>query len=317
MKHEVSLQSGSMRQRNILEGLSVFVAVAETLSFTAAAGRLGISPSAASQAVRNLEERIGTLLLRRSTRSISLTDAGADYLSNAGPALAQLHRATQDIAGRSVQPSGSLRLSMPRAAFNRRIAPVLKGFQAAYPDIVVEVDVEGRLIDIVERGFDAGVRYGDLLERDMVAVKISSPSEAVLVASPEYLRSRKTPCRPADLLEHHAVVCRREMTGQIVPWVIRSGNETVRLAPPARCIVQDLVSEIELTVRGFGIGCLPIASVSDLLRSGKLTRVVAAWSVPLEPLYLYFPSQRHKSAALRAFIAFLQAHPEDAGSEVS
>jgi len=144
-----------MRQKDLLEGLPVFLAVAELLSFSAAARRLGISASAASQAVRKLEARVGTPLLRRSTRSISLTDTGAEYVGRAGPALRELLLATEDVAGQSGQPSGPLRLTMPRSAFDGAVAPVPAQFRAAYP--AVEVEVEGRLVDVVEQGFDAGL----------------------------------------------------------------------------------------------------------------------------------------------------------------
>ena len=297
-----------MRQKNVLEGVAVFVAVAEAGSFSEAARRLGISPSAASQAIRGLEERLGTPLLRRSTRSLSLTDVGTDYLLAAAPALLQLRRAAEEAAGRGGRPAGSLRLTMPRAPFDLLIAAALAAFQDTYPDVELEIAVEARLIDIVRQGFDAGLRYGNLIEKDMVAVPIAPRSEAVLVASPAYLQARSIPNIPGDLLHHRAVVCRSQTTGLIIPWVLQSTGETVEIAPPAATIVHDLASQIELTVRGLRIVSAPAASVSHLLAAGTLARVLPAWSSPLEALYLYFPSRRHQSAALRAFVAFLKAH---------
>lgn len=284
----------------------MFVAVAEAGSFSEAARQLGISPSAASQAIRGLEERLGTPLLRRSTRSLSLTDAGAEYLLAAAPALSQLKRAAEAAAGRSGRPAGPLRLNMPRAPFDLLIAPTLAAFQEAYPAVEVEIAVERRIIDIVEQGFDAGLRYGNLLAKDMVAVQVAPSSEALLVASPAYLQFRSTPKVPSDLLEHRAVMCRSQTTGLIIPWVLQSAGETVQITPPAATIVHDLASQIELTVRGLGIVSAPAASVSDLLAAEKLARVLPDWSISLEALYLYFPSRRHQSAALRAFIAFLK-----------
>ena len=162
------------------------------------------------------------------------------------------------------------------------------------------------MIDIVKQGFDAGLRYGDFLEKDMVAVPVAPRSEAVLVASPTYLHARSLPSLPSDLLNHRAVVCRSQITGLIKPWILHSAGETVQIAPSAATIVHDLASQIELTVRGLGIVSAPAASVSDLLAAGKLARVLPDWSISLEALYLYFPSRRHQSAALRAFIAFLK-----------
>ncbi|MBA8880910.1 LysR family transcriptional regulator [Phyllobacterium myrsinacearum] len=295
-----------MRQKNPIEGVAVFVAVAETGSFSEAAKRLGISPSAASQAIRGLEERIGTPLLRRSTRSVSLTDVGTDYLQAAAPALSQLRLAAEEAAGRGGQPSGPLRLTMPRAPFDLLIAATLVAFQDAYPEVELEISVEARLIDIIKQGYDAGLRYGNCLEKDMVAVPVASTSEAVLVASPAYLHARATPRVPSDLLEHRAVMCRSQITGLIIPWTLQCADETVQIAPPAATIVHDLASQIELTVRGLGIVSAPAAIIFDLLNAEKLSRVLPAWSSPLEELYLYFPSRRHQSAALRAFVAFLK-----------
>ena len=296
-----------MRQRDTLEGVPVFVAVAEAGSFSEAARKLGISPSAVSQAVRGLEGRLGTPLLRRSTRSVSLTDVGTEYLLAAAPALSQLRQAAEDAAGRGGKPAGPLRLTMPRAPFDLLIAAALASFLDTYPDVELEIAVEGRLIDIVKQGFDAGLRYGDCLEKDMAAVPVAPRSEAILVASPAYLQARSMPNLPCDLLGHRAVMCRSQSTGLIKPWTLQSAGESIQIAPPAATIVHDLASQIELTVRGLGVVSAPAASVSDLLDAGTLSRVLPAWSSPLEALYLYFPSRRHQSAALRAFVAFLKA----------
>ena len=295
-----------VRQKNPLEGVAVFVAVAEAGSFSGAARRLGVSPSAVSQAIRTLEERLGTPLLHRSTRSVSLTDIGSDYLFAAAPALSQLRRAAEEAAGRGGRPAGPLRLTMPRAPFDLLIASALAAFQDTYPDVDLEIAVEARLIDIVKHGYDAGLRYGNCLEKDMVAVPVAPRSEAVLVASPAYLHARAMPDIPSDLLDHRAVVCRSQITGLVMPWKLQSAGKTIQIIPPAATIVHDLASQIELTVRGMGIVSAPAASVSDLIDAGKLSRVLPTWSSPLETLYLYFPSRRHQSAALRAFVAFLK-----------
>ncbi len=307
-----------MRQKDPLEGLPVFLAVAELLSFSGAARRLGISASAASQAVRKLEARVGTPLLRRSTRSISLTDTGAEYVGRAGPALRELLLATEDVAVRSGQPSGPLRLTMPRSAFDGAVAPVLARFRAAYP--AVEVDVEGRLVDVAGQGFDAGLRYGDMLARDVVAVKLRPGSEALLAAAPGYLRHRPPLEHPADLLDHVAVVCRSRTTGLVRPWAVQRNGDAVQVSPPTRTVVGDLMSQLDLMVRGLGVGLAAAASLSRLLDAGALVQVLPGWSTPMEPLYLYYPDRRRQSAALRAFIGFLRgnlSHAKDgaAGSQ--
>ena len=294
-----------MRQRDTLEGVAVFVAVAEACSFSEAARRLGISPSAVSQAIRGLEERLGTPLFRRSTRSLSLTDVGTDYLLAAAPALSQLRQAGEEASGRGGRPSGPLRLTMPRAPFELLIAAVLVPFQDAHPDVDLEIAVERRMVDIVKEGYDAGLRYGDRVEKDMVAVPAAPRSQAVLVASPDYLQSRATPNLPRDLLDYRGLVCRSQVTGLIIPWTLKSAEEIVQITPRSATIVHDLASQIDLTVRGLGVVCAPAAIVSDLLSAGKLSRVLPTWYSPIEALYLYFPSRRHQSAALRAFVAFL------------
>lgn len=297
-----------MRHKDPFHGVAVFVAVAEAGSFSEAARRLGISPSAVSQSIRGLEARLGTSLLRRSTRSLSLTDVGKDYLRAAAPALSRLRQAAEEASGKGGRPAGPLRLTMPRAPYELVVAPALVDFQSSYPDVELEIAVEARLIDIVKEGFDAGLRYGNYLDKDMVAVAVAPESRAVLVASPDYLQARTAPNEPSDLLGHRAIACRSQGTGLIMPWSLQSAGETVQLIPPAATIVHDLASQIDLAIRGLGIANAPAAMVSGLLDAGRLSRILPTWSCPLEACYLYFPSRRHQSAALRAFVAFLVDH---------
>ncbi|WP_420136281.1 LysR family transcriptional regulator [Sphingomonas sp.] len=298
-----------MRQQDILEGVPVFVAVAEAGSFSAAGRRLGISPSAVSQAVRGLEERIGTPLFRRSTRSLSLTDVGMEYWRSAAPALAQLRQAAEIAAGQAGRPAGPLRLTMPRAPFELLLAPMLVAFQDAYPDIELEIAVEARLVDIVKQGYDAGLRFGRYLDKDMVAVEVAPKSEAALVAAPEYLRARGQPATPRDLLDHRVIMCRSQGSGLVIPWTLQSAGETLEVAPPLATIVHDLSSQIALSIHGLGIASAPTAMVSRHLQTAKLVHVLPEWSCPLDAVYLYFPSRRHRSAALAALIAFLSRRP--------
>ena len=212
----------------------MFVAVAEADSFSEAARRLGISPSAVSQAIRGLEVRLGTPLLRRSTRSLSLTDVGKDYLLAAAPALSQLRQAAEEASGRGGRPAGPLRLTMPRAPFDLVIAEAIVAFQDAYPDVELEIAVEARMIDIVKQGYDAGLRYGNNIEKDMVAILVAPRSEAVLVGSLSYLHARSVPNVPRDLLNHRAVMCRSQTSGSIIPWTLQSAGETVQIARQRR-----------------------------------------------------------------------------------
>ncbi len=284
----------------------MFVAVAEAGSFSEAARRLGVSPSAVSQAIRSLEERLGTPLFRRSTRSVRLTDVGSDYLLAAAPAVEQLRQAAEDATGRSGRPAGPLRLTMPRAPFDQLIASTLVAFKDAFPEVELEIAVEARLVDIVKQGYDAGLRFGNHLEKDMVAVQVAPPSAAILVAAPSYLANRPLPGSPSDLLTHRAIVCRSQLTGSIIPWTLVSADDRIQISLPEATIVHDLASQIDLAARGLGIASAPSAMVTALIEEGRLTHVLPAWSSPMEALYIYFPSRRHQSAALRAFIGFLK-----------
>jgi DNA-binding transcriptional LysR family regulator len=295
-----------MRQINLLEGLPVFIAVAEARSFTQAARKLGITPSAASQAIRGLEQRIGTALLVRSTRSLSLTSAGSTYLQNAGPALDALSNATREVMGRSAQPEGLLRLTMPRAAYDSVVSARLVSFCNAFPKIDIELDIEGRLIDIIENGFDAGFRFGNFLAKGVTAMKVAPASKRILVAAPSYLRANSSINEPSDLSAHDAVVCRSRTIGLLDAWPLVAKSKSFRVDPKVRVIAGDLVSQIDLTLLGLGINCAPAASVASYLKEGRHRRVLPEWYVQLEPLHVYFPNKRTKSAALTAFLKHLR-----------
>jgi DNA-binding transcriptional LysR family regulator len=294
-----------MRQINLLEGLPVFIAVAEARSFTQAAKKLGITPSAASQAIRSLEQRIGSALLVRSTRSLSLTSAGSTYLQSARPALDALSNATREVMGRSAQPEGLLRLTMPRAAYDSVVSAKLVSFCATYPKIDIELDIEGRLIDIIDDGFDAGFRYGNFLAKDVTAIKVAPASKRILVAAPSYLRANSAINTPSDLLSHDAIVCRSRTTGLLDAWPLVAKSKSFRVDPKVRAITGDLVSQIDLTLLGLGVICVPALSVASYLRDGRLTHVLPEWCVQLEPLHVYFPNKRTKSAALTALLKHL------------
>ncbi len=187
------------------------------------------------------------------------------------------------------------------------IADTLVGFKDAFPEVELEIAVEARLVDIVKQGYDAGLRFGNHLEKDMVAVQIAPPSTAILVAAPAYLAKRSMPESPSDLLQHRAIVCRSQITGSIIPWTLVSAGDRMQISPSDTTIVHDLASQIDLAVRGLGIVSVPSAMVTELIDRGDLSRVLPLWSSPMDALYIYFPSRRHQSAALRAFVGFLKS----------
>jgi DNA-binding transcriptional LysR family regulator len=238
---------------------------------------------------------------------VSLTDVGNDYLLAAAPAVEQLRQAAEDATGRGGRPTGSLRLTMPREPFDLIIADTLVDFKDTFPEVELEIAVEARLVDIVKQGYDAGLRFGNHLEKDMVAVQIAPPSTAILVAAPAYLANRPVINNPSDLLQHRAIVCRSQITGSIIPWTLVLDDDRVQISPSDATIVHDLASQIDLAVRGLGIISVPSAMVTELIDRGILSRVLCSWSSPMEALYIYFPSRRHQSAALRAFVGFLKS----------
>lgn len=195
---------------------------------------------------------------------------------------------------------------MPRAPFDLIIADTLVDFKDTFPEVELEIAVEARLVDIVKQGYDAGLRFGSHLEKDMVAVQIAPPSTAILVAAHAYLANRAEPKSPSDLLQHRAIVCRSQITGSIIPWTLISADDRFQISPSQVTIVHDLASQIDLAVRGLGIVSVPSAMVTGLIERGVLSRVLPLWSSPMEALYIYFPSRRHQSAALRTFVSFLK-----------
>lgn len=186
------------------------------------------------------------------------------------------------------------------------MAPKLAAFREAYPAVELEIAVEARMVDIVKEGYDAGLRYGNHLDQDMVAVPVAPASEAILVVSPTYLEHHPMPKVPGDLLKHHAMVCRSQETGVIIPWTLHRGGKAVKVTPSSATIVHDLASQIALAMRGMGVALAPVALVADRLDAGELVRMLPGWSGRLDLTYLYFPSRRHQSAALRAFVEFVR-----------
>ncbi|HEX4462670.1 MAG TPA: LysR family transcriptional regulator, partial [Polyangia bacterium] len=190
----------ALRQEN-LDDLVAFISVAENRGFSAAAAKMGISASAVSQAIRNLEVRLGTPLFARTTRSVSLTEAGERYLARVRPAVAEIAEASDELADVPARPRGELRLTVSRAGFLFVLRPLLLGFAAAYPEITLEISVDSALVDIVRDGFDAGIRYSDTVERDMTSVPVGPQLRSYVVAAPAYLARRGSPKRPQDLMQ--------------------------------------------------------------------------------------------------------------------
>ena len=280
--------------------LTAFLAVAKERSFRRAAKRLGLSPSALSHTIRELEERLGTRLLNRTTRSVSPTDAGLALLNRIEPAIAEIESAVGACGHFPLRPSGRLCLNLPRVAADLILAPVLGRFTQAYPDIFLELIIDDNLTDVVAEGFDAGIRSGEHLQQDMVAVRLTPNLRLAIVGAPSYFAQREAPQTPHDLEDH---VCIRYRSTARWPFTGPDGPIDVAVEGPLAVNHTDLM--LEAALGGGGLTCLPESFVARHIETGRLIRVLEAWCRPTSGFFLYYPGHRHTPVALRAFIDFL------------
>ncbi len=289
--------------------LRAFATIVEHRSFSRAAARLRVSPSALSQTIRGLEERLGVRLLNRTTRSVAPSEAGARLMARLGPAMAELDEAVADAAVSRGRPAGMLRINAPRIAALRFLAPLLGRFHRAYPDITLDIAVDDRITDIVAARFDAGIRLGERLERDMVAVKLSDEIEMMTVATPAYLAAHGTPRSPRDLARHVCINMSLPTSGSLYRWELERGKQKLEVAVEGPLIVNDPDLALAAALDGVGIAYLFDHLVGRHLERGQLVRVLAAWTPPFPGFYLYYPGRRHTPATLRAFIDFVRGEP--------
>lgn len=294
-----------MRQDQ-LDGLIVFATVAETHGFSTAGVRLGISPSAVSQAVRQLEKRLGFALFHRTTRSIALTELGARYLERVAPAIQVLIGAANDLGDDSSPPSGHLRINLARAAFMIVLRPILPGFLQSYPGIKVELTLDNSLVDIVAPGYDAGIRFGNLVEKDMVGIPVGPKLAGYLLASPEYLARRGRPEKPQDLASHDCIGFRHVSSGLVERWDLARDDERMALSIDGPLIVNDSTTLVHLALDGLGIVYMINGYVESLIEAGRLVRVLPHWSPPQPGFSLYYPDRNRASRPLRALVDCLQ-----------
>jgi DNA-binding transcriptional LysR family regulator len=282
--------------------LQAFLAVARHKSFSGAGRELGVSRSAVSQSVRQLEEQLRVTLLARTTRSVALTEPGRRLVDGAGPSLAQVLAAMTEVAAEPGETVGRLRLSVPRAAIPFVIDPVLPTFLARHPRIEVEVSVEERLVDIVGEGYDAGVRLSESIQRDMVRVRLTDAFRFIVVGAPSYLARSGTPERPEDLLRHHCMTFRSQTTGALYAWELERGRRNWRIPVRGAVVSGDLRLNVSLAEQGVGLAYAFEPLVLEQLRSGKLRRVLERYAPTVPGFFLYFPSIARRSAPLRLFI---------------
>jgi DNA-binding transcriptional LysR family regulator len=288
-----------------LSALSLFARVAEERSFTNAAQALGISNSAASYTIRQLEQQLGTKLFNRTTRSVSLTEAGAAFLARIQPLLEQLDLAFGDVGRASSESMGTLRLNVPPSAISLVITPVLKDFLKAYPDIKVDVMSENSLVDIASKGYDAGIRYDNVLAQDMVAIPLVTNMRFCIAASPEYLEGKTLPVHPRDLLKHECINYRSADTKALYRWEFQKDDEKIRIAVAGRVATNDNDLLLRSAVDGLGFSYIQYRNAEPFITAGRLVSVLDEW-IPIEALYLYYYNPNGLPRKLRVFIDFVR-----------
>lgn len=269
---------------------------------------LGVSRSAVSQAVRQLEQQLHVVLLARTTRSVSLTDAGRRLVEGAGPALGQALAALSEASAQPGEAVGRLRLSVPRSAVPFVITPVLPAFRARHPRVEVEVVIEDRLVDVVAEGFDAGVRLIEIIERDMIRVRLTDPFRFVVVGAPDYLARHGTPERPEELLRHECITFRLPSDGALYAWELERGRRTWRVPVRGSVVTNDGLLCVAMAEQGLGLAYAFEPKVLEPLRAGRLRRVLEAYSPTVPGFFLYYPSRAQRSGPLRLFIEAAKAH---------
>lgn len=292
-------------QQNDLGALAAFLAIAEERSFTRAAKRLGVSPSAMSHAMRSVEESVGVRLLSRTTRSVAPTDAGKDLLARLRPALTDIEQALDEVSSLRKKPAGHLRLLVPRLAASTVLAPKLGQFARKYPEIVLDITTNDSRLDIVAEGFDAGIHFGEYIEKDMIAVRVSADLRPVIVGSPGYLKSHGRPKLPRDLLHYRCINFRHGDAG-LYRWEFEKGKKSLSVAVSGPLIVDDLELVIRAALDDVGLAYMAEENAAAHLASGALVRVLEDWCQPFPGFFLYYPSRRQQPAALAALIDTLR-----------
>jgi DNA-binding transcriptional LysR family regulator len=286
--------------------LAAFAVVARERSFTKAAAELGVSPSALSQTIRGLEERLGVRLLTRTTRSVSTTEAGERVLTAVAPRFEEIEAellALSDLRGR---PAGTVRITCSEHAAETVLWPKLSRVVADYPDIKLELFIDHRFADIAAERFDAGVRLGESVEKDMIAVRIGPDTRLVAVASPSYFKRHTPPEVPQDLLKHACINLRLASQGGLYAWEFRKDQQPLRVRVDGQLIFNTIRPTVNAALAGFGIAFVPEETVLGHIANGELVQVLDDWCQPFTGFHLYYPSRRHASPAFQVIAEALR-----------
>ncbi|MFL6710378.1 MAG: LysR family transcriptional regulator [Massilia sp.] len=287
--------------------------VARHRSFRKAADELGMSTSALSHAVAKLEKNLGVRLFHRTTRSVAPTEAGEQFLAKIAPAVAAIGDAIDGIDSQRATPAGTLRLNMSAGAAHILLEPILLAYLARHPDVSFDIVTEGKLVDIVAQGFDAGVRAAASVPRDMIALDCTPSLRWVAVAAPAYLADHPAPAAPEELASH-ACICTRLPGGAVYPWEFARGAEQFTITPAGPLMFDNYTLMIAAARLGAGIAWLNSEAIAADLAAGSLVEVLAAWSLREAPLQLYYPSSRQLPAAMQALVALLRETYPRAGA---
>ena len=305
MKQNFTVRQGA------LDGVEAFLSVAQHRSFRRAAAALGVTPSAMSQAVRALEARIGAVLFIRTTRSVGLTEAGDRFLSRAKPAFEELVAASEVAHDLGQRPAGLLRLSVPHAMVPILLERLIASFCQAYPEVEVEIAASKELVDLAAEGFDAGVRLGQFIAADMVAVRLTPPFRFIVVGSPAYLARCKRPARPDDLREHACLRWRRS-SGAIALWSLNDQGRAIEIAVSGPLIASDFPTMLGAALEGVGLAQVPEPIAAAAVKAGKLVQVLEKFAPMAPGVFLYYPGRAQMTPKLRAFIDHVKSRSQAA-----
>jgi DNA-binding transcriptional LysR family regulator len=295
MKQNFTVRQGA------LDGVEAFLSVAQHRSFRRAAAELGVTPSAISQAVRALEARVGAALFIRTTRSVGLTEAGDRFLARAKPAFEELVAASEVARELGQRPAGLLRLAVPRAVVPILLEPLIASFCQAYPEVEVEIAASEELVDLAAEGFDAGIRLGQFIAADMVAVRLTKPFRFIIVGSPAYLARSGRPERPDDLRQHACLRLRRS-NGALALWSLNDDGRAIEIAVSGPLIANDFPTMLGAAVEGVGLAQVPEPIATGPVRAGNLVHVLEPFAPMAPGVFLYYPGHRQIMPKLRAFI---------------
>jgi DNA-binding transcriptional LysR family regulator len=298
-----------------LQDLLAFAAVARERSFRGAAGQRGVSASSLSAAVRRLEARLGVRLLNRTTRSVTATEAGLRLLERLTPALGEVAAAIDSVNSFRDTPTGTLRLNVPGIVARLILPPILTRFLARFPEVRVEVIAQDAFVDVLGEGFDAGIRYDERLEQDMIAVPIGPRVQHyVCVAAPSYLTRHGRPAHPDELVAHQAIR-HRFLHGVALPWEFEKDGRLIKVSPPARLETNSLELQRAAVVAGLGIAATFHGFYADLIASGAVEEILSDWSESFPGPFLFYSERRYIPGPLRAFIDFLREEQRRGGAE--